>query len=305
MARTKSSATKNAGASRTEIAQAAAAVAKPAKKVPAAAAANDDGAVGGGTVSTRIVGGKTAAAGGGGGDAKKAPQKRRAHPGTRALQEIELYQKSTETLVPKAVVMRVVREVIQNIVTTDVERITPGAAAALHEASEMFMVNFLSQANDLAVHAKRVTVMPADVKLAKNIISTYTPIDLGMDHTGKTTMTQYRAERHVTNEKLREERAARREAKEAAARDTVDGVPAAVAAINDEGEKPKRANKKKKRDDAEDDAPVAAEAAADDEPKPAAKRAKKPKVAKEEKAVAAPVPVSDVVTVIADDAPIL
>ena len=46
-------------------------------------------------------------------------------------------------------------------------RIVPEAIFALQEATEAYMVGFLSVANLLAIHAKRVAVMPKDIQLAK------------------------------------------------------------------------------------------------------------------------------------------
>ena len=43
------------------------------------------------------------------------------------------------------------------------------AIAALQEAAENFIVGLLEDVNLLAVHAKRVTVMPRDIRLALRI----------------------------------------------------------------------------------------------------------------------------------------
>ena len=43
------------------------------------------------------------------------------------------------------------------------------ALAALQEAAENFLVGLFEDANLLAVHAKRVTVMPHDIRLALRI----------------------------------------------------------------------------------------------------------------------------------------
>ena len=44
------------------------------------------------------------------------------------------------------------------------------ALAALQEAAENFLVGLFEDVNLLAVHSKRVTVMPRDIRLALRII---------------------------------------------------------------------------------------------------------------------------------------
>ena len=46
---------------------------------------------------------------------------------------------------------------------------TVGAVDALHEASEDYLVTLLEDANLLAIHAKRVTLQPRDIQLARRI----------------------------------------------------------------------------------------------------------------------------------------
>ena len=48
-------------------------------------------------------------------------------------------------------------------------RFQPTALAALQEAAENFLVGLFEDVNLLAVHAKRVTVMPRDIRLALRI----------------------------------------------------------------------------------------------------------------------------------------
>ena len=43
------------------------------------------------------------------------------------------------------------------------------AIAALHEASEAYLVGLFEDTRIIAAHAKRVTVMPKDLNLAKRI----------------------------------------------------------------------------------------------------------------------------------------
>ena len=44
-----------------------------------------------------------------------------------------------------------------------------GAVDALHEASESYLVGMMEDANLLAIHAKRCTIQPRDIQLARHI----------------------------------------------------------------------------------------------------------------------------------------
>ena len=48
-------------------------------------------------------------------------------------------------------------------------RWTKGALEALHEASEYYMVDLLEDANLIAIHARRITLQPRDIQLARRI----------------------------------------------------------------------------------------------------------------------------------------
>ena len=101
----------------------------------------------------------------------------RYHPGLLALCEIRRYQQSTESLIRRTPFNKLIKEISQEY------RICPDgpgspsiqvhfqstALAALQEAAENFLVGLFEDANLLAVHAKRVTVMPSDIQLALRI----------------------------------------------------------------------------------------------------------------------------------------
>ena len=91
----------------------------------------------------------------------------RFRPGTVALREIRRYQKSTELLVRKLPFQRLVREIAQDF-KTDL-RFQAAAVAALQEAAEAYLVGLFEDTNLCAIHAKRVTIMPKDVQLARRI----------------------------------------------------------------------------------------------------------------------------------------
>jgi len=91
----------------------------------------------------------------------------RYKPGTVALREIRKYQKSTELLIRKLPFQRLVREIAQDY-KSDL-RFQSNAVLALQEASEAYLVSLFEDTNLCAVHAKRVTIMPRDLSLARRI----------------------------------------------------------------------------------------------------------------------------------------
>jgi histone H3 len=91
----------------------------------------------------------------------------RYRPGTVALREIRRYQKSTELLIRKLPFQRLVREIAQDF-KTDL-RFQSSAVSALQEASEAYLVGLFEDTNLCAIHAKRVTIMPKDIQLARRI----------------------------------------------------------------------------------------------------------------------------------------
>ena len=91
----------------------------------------------------------------------------RYRPGTVALREIRRYQKSTELLIRKLPFQRLVREIAQDF-KTDL-KFQSSAVMALQEASEAYLVGLFEDTNLCAIHAKRVTIMPKDIQLARRI----------------------------------------------------------------------------------------------------------------------------------------
>lgn len=108
--------------------------------------------------------------------AVKAPRKNvssqpkkphRYRPGTVALREIRKFQKSTQLLIRKLPFQRLVREVAQDMMRD--LRFQSTALMCLQEAAEAYLVTVFEDANLCAIHAKRVTVMPKDMQLARRI----------------------------------------------------------------------------------------------------------------------------------------
>ncbi|CAG8488828.1 19193_t:CDS:2 [Rhizophagus irregularis] len=85
----------------------------------------------------------------------------RYRPGTVALREIRRYQKSTELLIRKLPFQRLVREIAQDF-KTDL-RFQSSAIGALQE------VCLFEDTNLAAIHAKRVTIQPKDIQLARRL----------------------------------------------------------------------------------------------------------------------------------------
>lgn len=109
--------------------------------------------------------------------------------------EIRKYQKSTELLIRKLPFQRLVREIAQdfkvyllfpkvcqivvddlfmNVVLISVFlqtdlRFQSHAVLALQEAAEAYLVGLFEDTNLCAIHAKRVTIMPKDIQLARRI----------------------------------------------------------------------------------------------------------------------------------------
>lgn len=95
---------------------------------------------------------------------------RRAHryrPGTVALREIRTYQKSSELLIKKLPFQKLVREIAheyaQNL------RFQASAVLAIQESAEAYLIGLFEDTNECAMHAKRITIMPKDMQLARRI----------------------------------------------------------------------------------------------------------------------------------------
>ena len=106
-------------------------------------------------------------------------------PGTVALREIRRYQKGTDLLIRKAPFQHLVCEIIQEVPYKHLKgfpdlrysvksddlpyRMQRTALLALQEVAEAYQVDLFEWTNLCAVHAKRVTIMPKDMQLARRI----------------------------------------------------------------------------------------------------------------------------------------
>ena len=91
----------------------------------------------------------------------------RFRPGTVALREIRRYQRSTDLLIPKLPFQKLVRSIAQQISPS--LRFQSTAVLALQEASEAYLIGLFEDTNLCALHAKRVTITPKDMQLARRI----------------------------------------------------------------------------------------------------------------------------------------
>ena len=91
----------------------------------------------------------------------------RYHPGRLALQEIRHYQKRTNLLICKLPFQRLIRELAQKFKVN--VRFRSSVLMALQEAAEAYLVRLFEDMNLCAIHAKRVTIMPKDIQLARRI----------------------------------------------------------------------------------------------------------------------------------------
>jgi histone H3 len=76
-------------------------------------------------------------------------------------------QKSTSLIIPKTPFTRLCKEVLQQFNTE--YRIQATAVAAIQEASEQFLTGMYEDCRLLAIHGKRVTIMPKDMRLVERL----------------------------------------------------------------------------------------------------------------------------------------
>ena len=91
----------------------------------------------------------------------------RYRAGTVALKDIRHFQKTSALLIRKLPFQRLVREIAQDF-KTDL-RFQSAAILCLQEAAEAYLVRLFDDANLCAIHARRVTIMPKDIQLARRI----------------------------------------------------------------------------------------------------------------------------------------
>ncbi|KAM6307703.1 histone H3-like centromeric protein A [Podargus strigoides] len=96
-------------------------------------------------------------------------RRRRRRPGELALREIRRYQSTTHLLLRPGPFARLVREICL-VFTRGVDyRWQRLALVALQEATEAFAVRLLEDAYLCSLHARRVTLYPKDLQLARRL----------------------------------------------------------------------------------------------------------------------------------------
>ena len=92
----------------------------------------------------------------------------RYRPGTVALREIRRYQKSTDLLIKKLPFSKTVREIMKGL-GSKAERCQVTSLLCFQEAAEAHLTGLMGDSNEAAIHAKRVTILPKDIKLVRKI----------------------------------------------------------------------------------------------------------------------------------------
>lgn len=88
--------------------------------------------------------------------------------GERALREIRQYQNGSDLLIRRLPFARLVREIQQGLARQTYSW-QASAILALQEAAEAHLIGLFEDTNLCAIHAKRVTIMPKDMQLARRI----------------------------------------------------------------------------------------------------------------------------------------
>lgn len=96
-------------------------------------------------------------------------RKNRYRPGMLALKDIKRLQGTTDLLIPRARFQRLVREITQDYKTGEIFKFQSAALLALQEACESYLVRLFEDTNLCCIHARRVTIMPRDIHLARRI----------------------------------------------------------------------------------------------------------------------------------------
>eukprot|EP01062_Namystynia_karyoxenos_P015837 TRINITY_DN1577_c0_g1_i2.p2 TRINITY_DN1577_c0_g1~~TRINITY_DN1577_c0_g1_i2.p2 ORF type:complete len:137 (+),score=34.80 TRINITY_DN1577_c0_g1_i2:80-490(+) len=98
----------------------------------------------------------------------KGKKKRRAKPGTAALREIRKLRKSTQHVLPKAVVRRVVLSRLR-FPATPITPIASRSLDAIQAATEAYAVRLFEHAVLLQVHRKSKTLNKKDLEYVRRI----------------------------------------------------------------------------------------------------------------------------------------
>ncbi|KAJ8925092.1 hypothetical protein NQ315_001264 [Exocentrus adspersus] len=91
------------------------------------------------------------------------------HVYASTLRAIRKLQTSTKLCIPRLPFCRLIKEILMDVGGGNDRRIQVEALRALQEAAEMYLTQLFEDANKCAMHAKRVTLVPKDVRLVLDI----------------------------------------------------------------------------------------------------------------------------------------
>ena len=128
--------------------------------------------------------------------------------GTASLMEIRHYQRHVELLIPLLSFLRLVREVATEVSSGDL-RFQSAALKALQEGSEAYVVGLLEDSQLCTFHAKRVTLMPKDMQLARRLCRDVVTDDMMESFAQITAQRKMQAEREARERRRKEEEAER------------------------------------------------------------------------------------------------
>ncbi|XP_011200411.2 histone H3.3 type c [Bactrocera dorsalis] len=95
---------------------------------------------------------------------KVAKRNRKSIPSRNFAKSYKLLANRVDFMIPRASFSRIVREILMSL-DTNVQHITQTAFEALQTATEAYVEGRLEDANLLALHARRVTLMVRDLEL--------------------------------------------------------------------------------------------------------------------------------------------
>ena len=98
---------------------------------------------------------------------RKPAKPHRFRPGTVALREIKKLQKSTNLLMRRLPFQRLIRVTAHKFAGRDGVRMSAVSLLLLQEATEAMIIGVFENANRLARHAGRITLMSKDIGLAR------------------------------------------------------------------------------------------------------------------------------------------
>lgn len=102
------------------------------------------------------------------GGEQKERKKRRNKPGRVALREIKRFQGTVDLIIPKRPFRRVAIQAVENM-GLEAKRWEGAALNVLQEAAEAYLVSTFEASQKAAIHGKRITCMPKDLRFTLDI----------------------------------------------------------------------------------------------------------------------------------------